>query len=564
MYATHRDRDCIGNETEAVEPNDPFEGFGVLNEVEEPDALLEPDAPASEPRRAPTKLRVPFSWAGFSGGLAALAWIAAAFGGVITYFGVEAAMAMDPAAQAGLIALAVGPALLFWLIGAAASEAFKARRFSMDLARLAQASRMPFEASEADARYLSSAVKGEIESLNEAVAHALDRMAELEAAAQRNHELFDDVVSASRDAAEEATQALLREREVIAELNGELKGNSEDLAATIGRQVRLLREASRLVRTEAQTAESAFETHVSSFAASANALGDQTAAFREAAQDAAEMAGSINGALGQMLEGLTEATRLGETARRSSEETIIAATETACAVRESTRAAILEARRAAQLVRAETASIQDVANDTLAKLQSAAAAARAASDQSAAAVAGQRRRVSMRAEKTQGDVHAWTAPLDQPPASASSPRHAAAKSFASWSHFVSRAKAPPAANEGTHVDFDLPPLSPDAALQSDAVDLVTDAGVDLSETLHANDLDRIARKSRDGASARRRAVLDAAPGAVGRVTRYVQRHEKAQAVAKSFRSRPDLTKSADKREAADLVRAYLLIDAALA
>ena len=84
-------------------------------------------APKIEPQRA-DKVKTGFSWAGFAGGLAALVWIAGAIGGPLSYFGVDAVMAMDPAMQAGLIALAFGPALLFWVAASAAGEALKARQ----------------------------------------------------------------------------------------------------------------------------------------------------------------------------------------------------------------------------------------------------------------------------------------------------------------------------------------------------------------------------------------------------------------------------------------------------
>jgi hypothetical protein len=58
-------------------------------------------------------------------------------------------------------------------------------------------------------------------------------------------------------------------------------------------------------------------------------------------------------------------------------------------------------------------------------------------------------------------------------------------------------------------------------------------------------------------------VVDAAPGAVGRIARHVKRNLRAQEAAIEFRARPDLAKTDNKGEAPDLVRAYLLIDAAL-
>jgi hypothetical protein len=129
-----------------------------------------------------------------------------------------------------------------------------------------------------------------------------------------------------------------------------------------------------------------------------------------------------------------------------------------------------------------------------------------------------------------------------------------------------RPTAPVAANDDSAalINVRYAPKTPDAALKSAALDLVFNAGVDLDDVLRPADLDRIARSAREGASARRRAVLSAAPGAVGRVTRHLQRNGAAHGLAAQFRTRPDLTKSEKKSEASDLVRAYLLIDAALA
>jgi hypothetical protein len=132
-----------------------------------------------------------------------------------------------------------------------------------------------------------------------------------------------------------------------------------------------------------------------------------------------------------------------------------------------------------------------------------------------------------------------------------------------------REEAPPvAANESA---FDLADfgrnekvVDTDRQIKTRAIDLVTNAGVDLDDVLAAADLERIARCSRDGASARRRAVIDAAPGAVTRIVRHMKRNADAHDTAITFRSRPDLAKSENKEEGSDLVRAYLLIDAALA
>jgi hypothetical protein len=112
------------------------------------------------------------------------------------------------------------------------------------------------------------------------------------------------------------------------------------------------------------------------------------------------------------------------------------------------------------------------------------------------------------------------------------------------------------------VEFERP-SDADLSLKRAALGIVAAAGVTADRTLRAEDLDRIARQSRHGAAARRRAVTDAAPGAVGRIARQLKRSATSNAVATRFRARPDLAKSDDKGEWSDLVRTYLLIDAAL-
>jgi uncharacterized protein YlxW (UPF0749 family) len=557
-----------------------------------------------EPTRA-TKVKTGFSWAGFAGGLMALVWIGGAIGGPLTYFGVEAVMAMDPAMQAGLIALAFGPALLFWVAASAAGEALKARTLAVELTRLAQEAAMPVEAGEAQAQRLTNTVKNEIEQLNDAVSAALDRLAELEAAAQRNAVLFGEAVAASRANTQAMTDTLVREREALVEVKTDIKDQTDVIANSIGRQVRLMREASKLVKTEVAAAEDALVTHLSSFTASANVIGSRTAEFHAAADTANGAAASLNGSMSEMLSGLAEATRLTETAKKSTAEAVLVANETAAAVRETTRSAVQDCKRAAQLIRAEAQAMQEAANDTMSRLNEMSSTAnetQAAADRHAAqiekrlgalaAVAGAKKATPPKmverkpepvAVVEQDEVTTLHAAANAAVARVGSrPRvesrmdvtierepKKAFKGFGSWGHFMpqQREETPVAANESAFelADFGRnEPVNNDASIQSGAIELVTDAGVDLSDILDAADLERIARCSRDGASARRRAVIDAAPGAVTRIVRHMKRNAEAHDTAVAYRSRPDLAKSEKKGEGSELVRAYLLIDAALA
>ena len=560
---------------------DVFEVFGEAeaedNNVarDNEDASDTVEQTTSDAAMKPTKIKTGFSWAAFAGGLMALVWIAGAIGGPLSYFGVNAVLAMDPAMQAGLIALAFGPALLFWVTASAAGEALKSRRLTMELLR-ASTGVYQTQAGEAHAQQISNTVKSEIETLNEAVSTALDRLSELEQTAQRNAMLFNEAVAASRENTASMSHALKFEREAMADLNGELKGQTEEMASSIGRQIRLMREASKLVKTEITAAEDALETHLSSFAEQASVMGEHTAQFHHAADSAAAATASLNGSMGEMLAGLSEATRLTETARKSTEQAVLAANETASAVRETTRNAVFEAKRAAQLIRAEAQAMQEAANETMARLQSASSVTRAGSEErvvSKKAVKQAERKPVIEERDEITTLHAAANAAVSRGSSrprietAEQPRRVF-KGFGSWGNFMPPREEPAmvAANESA---FDLADFgsqekaNPDADLKSVVLDMVTNAGVDLDDVLHAADLERIARCSRDGASARRRAVIDAAPGAVTRIVRHVRRNDDAQDVAKQFRSRPDLAKSENKGEGGDLVRAYLLIDAAL-
>lgn len=594
---------------------DPFELFGESADDSSDSVSLEDfeatssetfdtrpdDVQVIEPQHPP-KIKIGFSWAGFAGGLAAMVWVAAAIGGPLSYFGVDAVMAMDPAMQAGLLALAFGPALLFWVSASAAGEALKARRLAAELTRMSHQARFPTEAGELEAQRVSNVVKNEIESLNDAVAAALDRLAELETVAQRNASLFGEAINASRENAAQLSYALKVERDAIVELNSDLKGQTEVIAHSVGRQVRLMREASKIVKTEVDAAESALKSHMASFSDSAEVMGERTAAFHHAADSASAATASLNGAMTEMLDGLAQATRLTETAKKSTAEAVLAANETASAVRETTRTAVAEAKRAAQLIRAETVALQDAAAETLAKLQDAANAARLASEESQAAADYHAASIEKRlgALASTSNVKKVVArAVERPVEQKSAPvleevttLHAAAnaavsrgasrgridvapvqkrvfKGFGSWGNFMPPREEPmpTPANEDRFdlVDFGAPAkANPDDELKTGAIDLVINAGVDLDEVLSQSDLERIARCSREGASARRRAVIDAAPGAVTRLTRHLKRNTEAHMMATAFRARPDLAKSERKSEGSELVRAYLLIDAALA
>jgi hypothetical protein len=98
-------------------------------------------------------------------------------------------------------------------------------------------------------------------------------------------------------------------------------------------------------------------------------------------------------------------------------------------------------------------------------------------------------------------------------------------------------------------------------------DVIADAGLNLSEVFSYAALDRIAARARNGTAARRRAVRDAAPAAVERLSVLLERNPQARAQASRFLEAEgarlaDLLGRGRASMSADATRAFLLLDAA--
>ena len=139
------------------------------------------------------------------------------------------------------------------------------------------------------------------------------------------------------------------------------------------------------------------------------------------------------------------------------------------------------------------------------------------------------------------------------------------KGLPSWSNLLPKPANDSALTSLSDELVSFPPPQNEPVVRS-ALDLVAKAGVSVGETLNERDLDAVAAASRKGAPARRRAVLDAAPVEVTRIARLLRRNTDAKETALAFRKRSDLAQPGSKkrgRSSADLMRAYLLVDAAL-
>jgi hypothetical protein len=542
------------------------------------DAFTEQDARSALPP-------ADFSWVGFAGAVAALCWIAGAIAAPVGYFGFAGVAALHPALHIALAAIVFGPAVLIWVGSAAAAEAGRTRKIAARIEAGGVAVAMPAAqppGEEAAPLQASALLREEIEALNQAVEGAVARLGQIETAASRNIAAFENAISVGGDGAGALTALLDRERAAMTALNGELKTETETLARNVSRQIRLVQEAAKIFKTEVAAAETTMQTQAESFGDMADLMGERTAAFVQAAETAGDARAQLDDALAAALDALSHASRLNDEARQNAEEAALAAQSAAEGVREATAQAVVDARRAAETVREEAQAAEEAAEHATARLSAMAEAARMASVDAQAAADRHssiiERRLASLAEtaKTAKTAARTTAFVDEEAhepvrlragAGVSRVAVGAPTRAATWTGSADKAAfhGLNAANERGADPFGLREAQdPDTTLVADIMGLCAEAGVTPGEQLTTADLERIAARARFGAASRRRAVNEAAPGAVQRLTRHLRRHPEAKDLAGAFRARPDLAKVNRRGDNADVVCAYLLIETALA
>jgi hypothetical protein len=549
------------------------------------------DADARHPEPAVVEGPKPeFSWIGFGGGVAALAWVVGALMAPIGYLGVAGVAALHPALHIALATLVFGPAVLIWLGASAAAEASRTRKIAARLDAKAQA--VPAQpalslAEEIPPLKASVVLRDEIQALNDAVETAVNRLGAIETAAARNIGAFENAISAGGDGAGALAALLDRERAAIAGLNAELKTETEAMARQVSRQIRLIQEAAKIFKTEVSAAETTMAAQAETFGDIADLMGERTAAFVGAAEAAGAASSKLDDGLTAALDALAQASSLNDAARQNAEFAAHAAHAAAGAVRDATSQAVEDARRAAETVREEAAAAEDVAESAIHRLRDMAEAARAASADAQAAAdrhAGViERRLSVLADtakaaqaaapaRTQAfaghDTVRRAAAAGVASAVSVFPATAATRTSADWRARLSDHSelfSLDPANERGGDPFGLSgPQDPDAALVAQVIAICEEAGVRPGEWLSSADLEKIAQRARYGAASRRRAVTEAAAGGVQRLSRHLRRSAQARDVAQAFKARPDLAKVSRKGDNADVVCAYLLIETALA
>jgi len=446
-------------------------------------ASFERDAHAeqfAESARAPVGQDVPAlppapSGPGWFGWLAGSAWAAVATAAPLMYWGAGAVLSQHPAFLGALIIIAVAPAFAILLAATAVRDATYARALAAALAAA------PAPGSD------GLGGEGERRAWRRAMAEA-------------------------EDCAAAIVDALARERAAAAAATTALKSDVDAAIQAAGRQVRLMREASRLVAEESRAVEESFA--------------DVLAALDSDSTDlVARIAGAAEAA---------DATRASLAAAAAHGADTI---ETLRAVSDAARD---DARSAAEAVRSEAEAARAAIADVVAALDAAAHSARAAARDAELHAPGAPVRPRARAVSADASDHRRT------PERMSSDR-------------VSVERAETALARDLNLEWMSRPANP-------GVHMLETAGISPRRVLADAALAQIVRRARLGAAARRRAVGDAAPDALDRISSLFHRDDRIRAAAAAFRSDPgfDASRPMDQwRAGGDVERAYLLVDAAL-
>lgn len=479
-------------------------------------------------------------WLFWLSGLAAFLWLAAAAAlGSWVLNQVEAAEA-PLALVLGASALAILPALLLFISGAAAREGARARAEARRLAEAANRMLAPSPAAEAAARRLGTSVRGEVAALDRCVEQTLQRFQALDEAVGRQMRDLSGAVESASSGAHALTQQLEAQRVALTVLSGNLAEQAAAVGKAVGQHQRAIAQASADAERQMHAADEALESRISSFAAAASLVADRTEALTAAAQASAGASTRLEAVLSNALNVLAKVTGLTDAARISAEDAVGAAEQTAKALREAMREALEDARRAGVALRKDAApptppTPQPLAPSPLYRpddlREPAPAAARRGKDDEQSQQRGKWKTVlfALDDERRSKSAPAWRQPAEAETVVLSAP------------------------------------VSQDWAMQ--ARTLMDRSGVRIDGVLGVAALERIAAASKRNAAARRRAVRDAAPDTVLKLVQALERDAGVREMAEGLLSAEGRAIEAALLEgravvSAEPTRLFLVLDAA--
>lgn len=528
----------------------------------------------------------------------ALLWVAAAAGYAYFGIGTTALTVMRPEMLAGIVVIALLPALLIVFAGAAAREGARARAQSHVLSAAAEKMLNPAPSAEGAVRRLSASVRGEIDALEAAIEKAMIRAREVEEIISRQTQAVEGAAYHRQNSAAQLLEGMERERTALLSISDDLNRQAATIGNSISRHAASISDAAEAAQNDIRIADGELNARMASFGAATSKIGERTGALTKAAQVSAESAHRLESILGGALDALTKATSLTDAARQSAEAATQAANNTAGAMRETTQRAIEDAKRTADLIRAESANVEKEAAVALSRLHEAAEAARfaaqnvrAISTETAADMQRAPTRATEPPRREPEDAPRYFLGNQETPLSAQDLRNTQQQRAAASAQpqpaqrqardevftttpdgvrpLVTLSPRPPsdpapapgqawtwrdvlASVDDTHVvPFDRQRASGGGHGQSqpathgalavqrirhpiEAVNVIDAVGISISELFEESALNRVAQRARNGAHARRRAVRDAAPDAVNMVAEYLNRDPDSRTAVSEF------------------------------
>jgi hypothetical protein len=531
-------------------------------------------------------------------------WIAGSGVIALALLGPDGIAALTPIQGGALAAAALLPALMAWFAGAAAHEAARARAEAQRLADAADRLLNPQQSAEEAGRKLAMSVRSEISALDHALENTLKRLKEVDGAISKQAQTVDQMAGTAKESAGVMITGMEREREQLLKISRDLTNQAQSIGSSISRHTQSIAQAAQQAEAEVRAADQALDHRLTSFGAAAALITDRTQALSGAAQTSADSALRLEQALSNALDVLAKATHLTDAARQSAEAATLAANSTAGAVRDTTSRAIDDAKRAADLIRGEAVNVEREAAAALERLRDAAEAARSAAIGARSAVEDDEPRARPPRQRSSPPQEAhWRdepdpleaapppryrepprdeSPFGEPPPRGDRP--AIQGGEWTWRDLLSsvdegetakpkpaaaprspsrRAPAEDAVSRLTHQISD--PRGPTTTLP--VADMVSAAGMRLDEVFSASGLERVAQRARSGTQARRRAVKDAAPDAVQRMSEHLARDATANQEAMRFIRNEgariaELLSRGRASMNAEATRAFLLIDSA--
>lgn len=489
------------------------------------------------------------------------------------------------------------PALMVWFSGAAAREGARARSEAQRLADAADRLLNPEQSATGAARELAMTVRGEITALDRALEQTLERLSEVQGKIAHQAATVENMSDQAKAGANTMITGMEREREELLRISRDLTQQASTIGDHISKHTSSISQAARQAEAEVRAADQALDHRLTSFGAAAALITDRTQALSGAAQASADSALRLETALSNALDVLAKATSLTDAARQSADAASIAANSTAGAVRDSTARAIDDAKRAADLIRGEAVNVEREAAVALERLRDAADAARQAAIGARAAVEDDDHTPRQRTRSPQPPQQNYDAdwrqahdPLEDapPPQRARRPEPPPRREDRAperplppggewtWRDLLSNVedgggaqppRRPPADDAVARLQHKISEPRGSYPPSLAIAETISQAGMRLDEVFSASGLERIAQRARGGTQARRRAVRDAAPDAVHRLSDHLARNAQANQEAMTF-LRSEGAKIAELlargRAAmnADATRAFLLIDSA--